>query len=68
MDKRPQSHDNVEAFVIGALDWSERALFEEHLRVCKPCQLAVASYAPCVRALEALRGANARGNWERFKA
>lgn len=68
MDKRLQSHENVEAFVIGALDNSERSLFEEHLRACSACRLAVASYAPCVRALKALRGAGPRGNWERFKS
>jgi anti-sigma factor RsiW len=68
MDKRLQWHENVEAFVIGALDRSERSLFEEHLRACETCKVAVASYAPCVRALKALRGASPRGNWERFKS
>jgi anti-sigma factor RsiW len=68
MDDRLPGHENVEAFVIGALDWSERSLFEAHLAGCASCQSAVASYRPCISALESIRAGGGGRTWERYRA
>lgn len=44
-------HDDVEAYVLGALDEPERAQFERHLDGCPSCQREIASYLPVLRAL-----------------
>lgn len=47
-------HDDVEAYVLGALDQHEAAAFEDHLQTCAPCRTELASYAPVRRALDAI--------------
>jgi anti-sigma-K factor RskA len=44
-------HDDVEAFVLGALGEEERERFERHLGGCAACQREVASYVPVLSAL-----------------
>jgi anti-sigma-K factor RskA len=46
-----QIHDDVEAYVLGALGESERGAFERHLPECAPCQREVASYLPVLSGL-----------------
>lgn len=45
------THGDVEAYVLGALDEADRAIFEGHLRDCASCQREVASYVPVMQAL-----------------
>ncbi|GAC1581148.1 MAG: anti-sigma factor [Candidatus Elarobacter sp.] len=47
-------HDDVEAYVLGALDAAERRAFVAHLAACDACRDAVASYAEVVHALRSL--------------
>lgn len=44
-------HSDVEAYVLGALDESEKTAFERHLNECPSCQREVASYVPVLSAL-----------------
>jgi anti-sigma-K factor RskA len=44
-------HADVEAYVLGALDESEKTAFERHLDACPSCQREVASYVPVLGAL-----------------
>jgi anti-sigma-K factor RskA len=46
-----ESHDDVEAYVLGALDEADRKSFEHHLEDCPSCPLEVASYIPILSAL-----------------
>jgi Anti-sigma-K factor rskA/Putative zinc-finger len=45
------SHDDVEAYVLGALDEADRKSFEQHLEDCASCPREVASYVPILSAL-----------------
>jgi anti-sigma factor RsiW len=47
-------HDDLEAYVLGALEDGEAAAFETHLASCSACRDGVASYGGVVRALRAL--------------
>jgi anti-sigma-K factor RskA len=44
-------HGDVESYVLGALDPSDRAVFEQHLDACAACQREVISYLPVLNAL-----------------
>jgi Anti-sigma-K factor rskA/Putative zinc-finger len=44
-------HEDVEAYVLGALEDADRQFFELHLDHCPSCQREVASYVPILRAL-----------------
>jgi anti-sigma-K factor RskA len=46
-----ESHDDVEAYVLGALDEADRKSFEHHLEDCPSCPREVASYIPILSAL-----------------
>jgi anti-sigma-K factor RskA len=46
-----ESHDDVEAYVLGALDESDRKSFEHHLEDCPSCPREIASYVPVLSAL-----------------
>lgn len=48
-------HDDVEAFVLGALDADEERSFREHLPACATCRAEIAQYAGVIAALGALR-------------
>ncbi|MEA2787400.1 MAG: hypothetical protein QOF71_3504 [Candidatus Eremiobacteraeota bacterium] len=50
-------HDDLEAFVIGALEPGEAHAFESHLHECSACRDGVASYGGVLRALRALPAA-----------
>lgn len=47
-------HDDLEAYVLGALEDPEAAAFEAHLASCSACRDGVASYGGVLRALRAL--------------
>jgi anti-sigma-K factor RskA len=47
-------HDEVEAYVLGALDASEARTFETHVAGCGECRDAIASYAGVMAALRRL--------------
>jgi len=47
-------HDDLEAYVIGALEDGEAAAFETHLASCSECRDGVASYGGVLRALRGL--------------
>jgi Putative zinc-finger len=47
-------HSDVEAYVLGALDESEKIAFERHLDECPSCQREAASYVPVLSALREL--------------
>ena len=47
-------HDDVEAYVLGALDPAEAGAFETHLASCQACRDGIASYGNVSRALRAL--------------
>jgi anti-sigma factor RsiW len=47
-------HSDVEAYVLGALDNSERIAFENHLAECLTCPREIASYVPVLHALRQL--------------
>ncbi len=47
-------HDDLEAYVLGALEDGEAAAFEAHLASCAACRDGVASYGGVLRALRAL--------------
>jgi hypothetical protein len=47
-------HSDVEAYVLGALDKSEKIAFERHLNECPSCQREAASYVPVLSALREL--------------
>jgi anti-sigma-K factor RskA len=47
-------HDDLEAYVLGALEPSEAGAFESHLAECAACRDGVASYGGVLRALRAL--------------
>jgi anti-sigma-K factor RskA/putative zinc finger protein len=47
-------HDNVEAYVLGALDECDKTAFERHLDECPSCQREAASYVPVLSALREL--------------
>ncbi len=47
-------HDDLEAYVLGALEDGEAAAFEAHLATCADCRDGVASYGGVLRALRAL--------------
>jgi hypothetical protein len=47
-------HDDVEAYVLGALDPADVPAFEAHLAGCAECRDAIASYAGVVAALRRL--------------
>lgn len=51
MTQMGQVHDDVEAYVLGALDAVERDAFERHLAGCAACRSEVASYVPVLSAL-----------------
>jgi anti-sigma factor RsiW len=44
-------HDDVEAFVLGALDAPDARSFEAHLAACADCRNEIASYAGVIAAL-----------------
>lgn len=44
-------HGDVEGYVLGALDESDRTIFENHLAACATCQREVVSYLPVLNAL-----------------
>jgi anti-sigma-K factor RskA len=44
-------HDDVEAYVLGALDEDDRVAFAQHLEGCPSCARETASYVPVLRAL-----------------
>jgi anti-sigma-K factor RskA len=44
-------HGDVEGYVLGALDESDRTIFENHLEACPACQREVVSYLPVLSAL-----------------
>jgi anti-sigma-K factor RskA len=46
-------HDDLEAYVLGALEPSEAGAFEAHLAECSACRDGVASYGGVLRALRA---------------
>lgn len=52
-------HDDLEAYVLGALEPSEAVAFEAHLAECSPCRDGLASYGGVLRALRALPSAAA---------
>jgi len=47
-------HDDVEAYVLGALDTIQATAFESHLTNCPDCQREVATYVPVMGALREL--------------
>ena len=47
-------HDDLEAYVLGALEQPEAAAFEAHVAECTACRDGVASYGGVLRALRAL--------------
>ena len=47
-------HDDLEAYVLSALEPAEGAAFEAHLAECPACREGVASYGGVLRALRAL--------------
>jgi anti-sigma factor RsiW len=47
-------HDDLEAYVLGALEPAEARAFETHLASCQTCRDGVASYGGVLRALHAL--------------
>jgi anti-sigma-K factor RskA len=47
-------HDDLEAYVLGALEPSEADAFEAHFGQCSACRDGVASYGGVLRALRAL--------------
>lgn len=51
MTNASEVHDDVEAYVLGALDETDRTNFEKHLDTCPSCQREVASYVPILSAL-----------------
>lgn len=51
MMQHTEMHDDVEAYVLGALDADERERFERHLERCPSCQREAASYLPVLGAL-----------------
>jgi hypothetical protein len=50
-------HDDLEAYVLAALEPSEAGLFESHLAECSACRDGVASYGGVLRALRAVPAA-----------
>ena len=50
-------HDDLEAFVLGALEPAEAHAFETHLTACSACRDGVASYGGVLRALRGLPAA-----------
>jgi anti-sigma factor RsiW len=51
MSEARQIHDDIEAYVLGALEREEREAFERHLATCPSCEREVASYLPVLSAL-----------------
>jgi anti-sigma-K factor RskA len=51
MTESCQVHDDVEAYVLGALSARERDAFERHLSDCPSCRREVASYLPVLNGL-----------------
>ena len=47
-------HDDVEAYVLGALDAADVRAFESHAATCAQCRDAIASYAGVLAALRRL--------------
>lgn len=47
-------HDDVEAYVLGALDAADARAFEAHAAGCTECRNAIASYAGVIAALRRL--------------
>ena len=47
-------HDDLESYVLGALEPSEAGAFEAHLAECSACRDGVASYGGVLRALRTL--------------
>jgi anti-sigma-K factor RskA len=47
-------HDDLEAYVLGALEDAEAAAFETHLASCSACRDGIASYGGVLRALRGL--------------
>jgi anti-sigma-K factor RskA len=47
-------HDDLEAYVLGALETAECGAFELHLAECPACRDGIASYGGVLRALRAL--------------
>ncbi len=50
-------HDDLEAYVLGALEPAEAGAFESHLAECSACRDGVASYGGVLRALRAVPSA-----------
>lgn len=50
-------HDDLEAYVLGALEAAEAGAFEAHLAECSACRDGVASYGGVLRALRAVPAA-----------
>ena len=48
------AHDDLEAYVLGALESAEAAAFESHVVMCSDCRTGMASYSGVVRALRTL--------------
>jgi hypothetical protein len=49
-----EPHDDLEAYVLGALELAEAGAFEAHLAACQVCRDGVASYGGVLRALRSL--------------
>jgi hypothetical protein len=47
-------HDDLEAYVLGALDPDDERRFADHLEECPACRDAVASYVPVTNALRTI--------------
>ena len=50
-------HDDLEAYVLGAIEPAEAGAFEAHLAECSACRDGVASYGGVLRALRAIPAA-----------
>jgi len=51
MNDRPTVHDDLEAYVLGALDPLERGAFARHLAICEACRSEAESYAAVMDSL-----------------
>lgn len=47
-------HDDLEAYVLGALERTEARDFESHLAQCDPCRDGIASYGAVMRGLRSI--------------
>jgi anti-sigma factor RsiW len=47
-------HDDLEAYVLGALDAEDQGRFVDHLAMCSDCREGASSYVPVMHALRAI--------------